>query len=82
MKIIFSLFVHFPVLGLLRVLRAWLASLAALGVLAPERRFPLLSGLVSYFAIFNRFGLLYSTACVFYTKPLRFAILNRCGLLY
>ena len=43
MKIIVSLFVHFPVLGLLRVLRAWLASLAALGFLAPGRRFPLLS---------------------------------------
>ena len=68
-------------LGLLRDAHGFRASFSAVESRAPERRFPLLSGSVSYFAIFYRLGLLYSTAWVFYTKPLRFAILTLCGFL-
>ena len=69
-------------LGLLRAARGVHALFLLVGLRAPERRFSLLSGSVSYFAIFYRLGLLYSTAWVFYTKPMRFAILTLCGLLY
>ena len=79
---VYLLYPRFSILGLLRDADAFRAVFSLAESRAPVRRFPLLSGLVSYFAIFYRFGLLYSTACGFYTKPLRFAILTSCGLLY
>ena len=67
------------VVGLLRDGRAARASSAADESRAPERRFPLLSGLVS---LLYRFWLLYFSTSVYYTQPLGFSMLNRCGLLY
>ena len=76
-------------LGLLRDALGGRASFSVAESRAPERRFPLLSGLVSYFCyilslgftILNRLGFLYKTAAVCYTNFMRFTRLTLCGFL-